>query len=111
MAIIKDLSEHEASNTQMYSVKGSTLPMYFLLANADDTNPNLYAEGGTLACLVDDVATDWVVSVLPDLAGLVQVVPSPSWGEVGVFKVSIVYTIDVTAKTYGAAIVTVGDNK
>jgi hypothetical protein len=85
--------------------------MYFLLADADDTNPDLYAEGGAFTCLVDDVATDWAVNVLPDLVGLIEVVPSPSWSEIGVFKVSVLYTIGMTAKTYGAAMVTVGDNK
>ena len=111
MAIIKDLSEHETSITKIYRHLGSTQKMYFLLANDDDTNPDLYAEGGTLTCLVDDVETDWAVTVLPDLVGLIQVVPNPSWSEIGVFKVSVLYTIGMTVKTYGAAMVTVGDNK
>jgi len=111
MSYILNLSENEASPTKSYRAVGSSRPMYFLLADADDTNPDLYAEGSAFTCLVDDVATDWAVNVLPDLVGLIEVVPSPSWSEIGVFKVSVLYTIGMTAKTYGAAIVTVGDNK
>jgi len=111
MSIVKNLSEYESSDTKMYCPLDSNQSMYFLLADADETNPNLYAEGGTLVCLVDGIETDWVVNVLPDLVGLIEVVPTPSWSEIGVFKVSILYTIGMAMKTYGAAMVTVGDNK
>ena len=108
MGIVKDLSEHETTITNIYRPLGSSNPLYFLLANDDDTNPDLYAEGGTLTCIVDDVETDWAVTVLPDLVGLVQVVPNPTWGEVVVYKLSIGYTIGSVNRRYGAAMVTVG---
>ena len=108
MGIIKDLSEHETTVANIYRPSGSSKPLYFLLTNDDDTNPDLYAEGGTLTCLVDDVETDWAVTVLPDLVGLIQVVPSPSWGEVTTYKLSIGYTLGAVNRRYGAAMVTVG---
>jgi hypothetical protein len=111
MSIVKDLSEYESLDTKMYCPLDSIQPMYFLLADADETNPDLYAEGGILACLVDGIETDWNVNVLPDLVGLVEVVHSNSWSEVGVFKLSILYTIGMAMKTYGVATITVGDNK
>lgn len=108
MGIIKDLSEHETTITDIYRPSGSSNPLYFLLANDDDTNPDLYAEGGVLTCLIDDVETDWAVTVLPDLVGLVQVVPDTTWGEAVTYKLSIGYTLGGVDRRYGAANVKVG---
>lgn len=108
MSIVKDLSEYESLDTKMYCPLGSIQPMYFLLADADETNPDLSTEGGLFACLIDGIETDCEVNALPDLVGLVEVVHSNSWSEIGVFKLSIRYTIGMAMKTYGVATITVG---
>lgn len=110
MSIVTDLMQDGVVT------KSITLPLsrkdkrlYFRLLSSNEDRYQLGS--GVLACYVDGVEQDWDISLLPDMAGFIEVVIPDSWSTIGAFIFTVTYTEGIDTVVFGAAGIEVVDYK